>query len=136
MPDPQAESTFAASRLSWSWEVGPTSVGTAAAVSRFAAGTTRMAGPARYINRTARLLPTAGPVLELTRGKSATDSASSIRALFNLSAQEQPIPDGDSGRLLWSSEAERYHGARRADLPIASCCHTNASSLTHSINVG
>ena len=54
-------------------------------------------------------------VLELIRGKSGTGSQDSIRALFNLSAQEQRIPDGNSGRFYWSSEAEHYHGTRRAD---------------------
>ena len=67
-----------------------------------------------YSQRSARLLPTADLVLELTRGKPGADSQSSIRALFNLSPQEQPIPDEARGRMRWSSEEERYHGARRA----------------------
>ena len=116
VPDPQAESTFAASRLGWSWEADPHRAGLRRLYQDLLRAHREWPALRDDINRTARLLPTAGPVLELTRGRAGTDSEDSIRALFNLSAQEQRIPDGDSGRFYWSSEAEHYHGTRRADL--------------------
>lgn len=116
VPDPQAESTFEASRLSWSWESDPHRAGLRRLYQDLLRARREWPALRDDINRTARLLPTAGPLLELTRGKPGTDSQNTIRALFNLSDQEQRIPDGDSAHLRWSSEAERYHGARRADL--------------------
>lgn len=115
VPDPQAESTFEASRLSWSWESDPHRAGLRRLYQDLLRARREWPALRDDINRTARLLPTAGPLLELTRGKPGTDSQNTIRALFNLSDQEQRIPDGDSAHLRWSSEAERYHGARRAD---------------------
>ncbi|WHZ25902.1 MAG: malto-oligosyltrehalose trehalohydrolase [Nitrospira sp.] len=114
VPDPQAESTFAASRLSWSWEADPHRAGLRRLYQDLLRARREWPALRDGINRTARLLPTDDPVLELTRGK--FDSQDSIRALFNLSAQEQRIPDGVSVRFHWSSEAEQYHGTRRADL--------------------
>lgn len=116
VPDPQAESTFEASRLSWSWESDPHRAGLRRLYQDLLRARREWPALRDDINRTARLLPIAGPLLELTRGKPGTDSQNTIRALFNLSDQEQRIPDGDSAHLRWSSEAERYHGARRADL--------------------
>lgn len=116
VPDPQAESTFEASRLGWSWESDPHRAGLRRLYQDLLRARREWPALRDDINRTARLLPTAGPLLELTRGKPGTDSQNTIRALFNLSDQEQRIPDGDSAHLRWSSEAERYHGARRADL--------------------
>lgn len=116
VPDPQAESTFEASRLSWSWESDPHRAGLRQLYQDLLRARREWPALRDDINRTARLLPTAGPLLELTRGKPGTDSQNTIRALFNLSDQEQRIPDGDSAHLRWSSEAEPYHGTRRADL--------------------
>src|SRR6185312_15141768 len=113
VPDPQAESTFAASRLSWSWESDSHRSGLRRLYQDLLRVRREWPVLRDYVQRTACLLPTADPVLKLIRGESGVDSQHSIRALFNLSAQEQPIPDGARGRLRWSSEAERYHGARR-----------------------
>jgi maltooligosyltrehalose trehalohydrolase len=115
VPDPQAESTFAASRLGWSWEADPHRAGLRRLYQDLLRARREWPALRDDINRTARLLPTAGPVLELIRGRVGTEE-DSIRAFFNLSAQEHRIPDGDSRRFYWSSEAERYHGTRRADL--------------------
>ena len=114
VPDPQAESTFTAARLSWSWESDPHRSGLRRLYQDLLRARREWPALRDYSQRTARLLPTADPVLELTRGKLGADSQPAIRALFNLSAKEQPIPDGGRGRLRWSSEAERYHGARHA----------------------
>jgi maltooligosyltrehalose trehalohydrolase len=116
VPDPQAESTFAASRLSWSWD-DPQRAGLRRLYQDLLRARREWPALRDYVRRTARLLPTAESVLELTRGSSGTESQHSIRALFNLSAEEQPLPDGDQGRRRWSSEADRYHGVRRAHGP-------------------
>jgi maltooligosyltrehalose trehalohydrolase len=117
VPDPQAESTFAASRLSWSWDSDPHRSGLRRLYQDLLRARREWPALRDYVQRTACLLSTADPVLELTRGKPGADSQHSIRALFNLSAQEQPLPEGSRDRFRWSSEAERYHGARRARGP-------------------
>jgi 1,4-alpha-glucan branching enzyme len=111
VPDPQAESTFAASRLSWSWESDPHRSGLRRLYQDLLRARREWPALRDYVQRTACLLPTADPVLELIRG---AKSQHSVRALFNLSAQEQTITDAGLGRLRWSSEAERYHGVRGA----------------------
>ena len=111
VPDPQAESTFAASRLSWSWESDPHRSGLRRLYQDLLQARREWPALRDYVQRTACLLQTADPVLELIRG---AKSQHSVRALFNLSAQEQTIPDAGLGRLRWSSEAERYHGVRGA----------------------
>jgi maltooligosyltrehalose trehalohydrolase len=117
VPDPQAESTFGASRLSWSWDSDPHRAGLRRLYQDLLRARREWPALRDYRRRTACLLPTADSVLELTRGNPGTESRHSIRALFNLSAEEQPVPDGDHGRWRWSSEADRYHGARRAHGP-------------------
>jgi maltooligosyltrehalose trehalohydrolase len=117
VPDPQAESTFGASRLSWSWDSDPHRAGLRRLYQDLLRVRREWPALRDYRRRTACLLPTADSVLELTRGNPGTESRHSIRALFNLSAEEQPVPDGDHGRWRWSSEADRYHGARRAHGP-------------------
>ncbi len=113
VPDPQAESTFAASRLSWSWESDPHRSGLRRLYQDLLRARREWTALRDYVQRTARLLSGNDHVLELVRGKSGASSRHSVRALFNLSAQEQPIPDDARGRLRWSSEEERYYGARR-----------------------
>lgn len=44
------------------------------------------------------------------------DAGGTIQAFFNLTAQPQTIPFQDLATVLWTSEAERYHGGRRADM--------------------
>jgi maltooligosyltrehalose trehalohydrolase len=113
VPDPQAQSTFAASQLSWSWESDPHRSGLRRLCQDLLRARREWASLCDYGQRTARLLSTADPVLEMTRGEPGPDFQYSIRALFNLSAKEQPIPEEGGGCLRWSSEAELYHGVRR-----------------------
>ena len=115
VPDPQAEATFEASRLSWSWESDPHRSGLRLLYQDLLRARREWPALRDYVQRTARLLPTTDHVLELTRGKSGTDSQGTIRALFNLSEREQRIPDGGDEHFRWSSEAERYHGMRNPD---------------------
>lgn len=114
VPDPQAESTLETSRLSWSWELDPHRSGMRQLYQDVLRMRREWPALRNYMKRSARLLRTVEPVLELIRGESGDNSEDTIRALFNLSALEQPIPEVAGSRLRWSSEAERYNGARRA----------------------
>jgi hypothetical protein len=55
-----------------------------------------------------------GPVIELTRG----DGEGAVRAYFNLSREEAPLPGGATGALLFSSESARYFGGRKDGDPV------------------
>jgi maltooligosyltrehalose trehalohydrolase len=115
VPDPQAESTFAAARLSWSWPEGTARAGLRRLYADLLAARRRWPALRDFENRTARLVPDvdAGPVLELTRGR---EPAGTVRAFFNLDGRPRPLPRGDSEgqRVLFSSEADRYAGGRRS----------------------
>jgi maltooligosyltrehalose trehalohydrolase len=104
VPDPQAETTFAAAKLSWSWPEGTPRAGLRRLYRDLL--TARREWPAlRDVDRREACLkpdPDAGPVLELVRG-------GVLRASFNLSGQPQPLPDA-GGQLLFSSEAATYGG--------------------------
>ncbi|MGC4097008.1 MAG: malto-oligosyltrehalose trehalohydrolase [Nitrospira sp.] len=112
VPDPQAESTFDVSRLTWSWESDPHQSGLRKLYQDLLRARREWPVLRDYVQRTACLLPIANPVLELIRGVQSADPQQSLRALFNLGRDEQPIPDKSRGRLRWSSEAECYHGDR------------------------
>jgi maltooligosyltrehalose trehalohydrolase len=114
VPDPQAESTFDASRLTWSWESDPHKSGLRALYHDLLRARREWSSLRDYGHRTARLLPTALPILELIRGDLIATPSQSLRALFNLTSEEQPVPGGSQGQLRWTSEAERYHGTRMA----------------------
>lgn len=113
VPDPQDESTFAASRLVWSWESDPHRSGLRRLYHDLLRARREWPALRDYVQRSACVLPTTDPVLELIRGKSGASSPLSMRMLFNLSARKQSISHQVHGRLWWSSEAERYQGGRR-----------------------
>jgi maltooligosyltrehalose trehalohydrolase len=118
VPDPQAESTFAASRLTWSWEEEPHKAGLRRLYQDLLRA--RRVWPAMrdFTRRTARLLPGTQPhaLLELSRGASTTAPGTMLQAYFNLTPASQPLPSPAGLRVLWSSEAEQYNGSRRAGL--------------------
>ena len=118
VPDPQAKSTFAASRLTWSWESDQHKSGLRRLYQDLLR--TRHEWPALrdYSQRSARILPEtqSGVILELVRGGRRPDDGGTIQAFFNLTAQPQTIPFQHLATVLWTSEAERYHGGRRADM--------------------
>ncbi len=118
VPDPQAKTTFAASRLTWSWESDQHKAGLRRLYQDLLR--TRHEWPALrdYSQRSARMLPEtqSGVILELVRGGRRPDAGGAIQAFFNLTAQSQTIPFRDLATVLWTSEAERYHGGRRADM--------------------
>ena len=119
VPDPQSEATFAASRLTWSWEADQRKSGLRCLYQdllRF-----RHTWPALrdFSQRSARMLPDAqaGSILQLVRGGWRPDEKGTIQAFFNLTAQPQSIPFQDLPAPLWTSEATLYHGERRAGIP-------------------
>jgi maltooligosyltrehalose trehalohydrolase len=115
VPDPQGETTFAASRLSWSWPNGTKAAG----LRRLYADllTARRAWPPLrdFVHRQARLLPEQGRpvVLHLTRG---TGDDGVIQVFFNLTNHPQSIdmPPESALVILFASESVRYAGNRVA----------------------
>ena len=115
VPDPQSESTFEASRLTWSWD-DPHKAG----IRRLYADLlrARRTWPAlrNLTQRAARLVPKSdsGPVLELIRGGRRHKADKTLRILFNLSGEAQDCPGSDR-TPAWSSESKEYDGARQAE---------------------
>jgi maltooligosyltrehalose trehalohydrolase len=115
VPDPQAETTFAASRLSWSWPEGSRRAATRRLYQDLLAARRRWPALQDFSRRAARLLPdeSAAAVLHLVRGAPGVEEGTALHAYFNLTAQVQPVPRGPGGlALLFSSEATRYQGSR------------------------
>jgi maltooligosyltrehalose trehalohydrolase len=109
VPDPQAESTFASARLSWSWPEGTAQAGLRGLYRDLLAA--RRCWPALrdFQRRSARLLPDAqtAAVLELVRGDT-------LHASFNLTDRPQPLPAERAGmEVLFSSAARVYGGERQ-----------------------
>jgi maltooligosyltrehalose trehalohydrolase len=121
VPDPQAEATFAAAKLSWSWPEGSPRARLRRLYRDLIAARRDWPALRDFQRRSARLLPDRqrGPVLELIRGDERTDK--SMRAFFNLSDQPWPLPDGIPAemRMLFSSESSHYGGIRNANGTIA-----------------
>jgi maltooligosyltrehalose trehalohydrolase len=116
VPDPQAESTFAASRLSWSWPEGTPRAGLRRLYRDLLAARREWPALRDFRDRKARLLPGAegGQVLELLRGGPAAAGGKTVLAYFNLTDRPQPLPaGGELGEVLFTSEAARYAGNRR-----------------------
>jgi maltooligosyltrehalose trehalohydrolase len=116
VPDPQAESTFEASRLSWSWPDGTFHAGLRRLYHDLLVA--RRAWPALrdFSRRAARLLPDDehSAVLELIRGGREPGPGETLQVYFNLTSQPQPVPQnsGLTDRFLFSSEARIYAGGR------------------------
>ncbi|MBL8792386.1 MAG: malto-oligosyltrehalose trehalohydrolase [Planctomycetia bacterium] len=104
VPDPHGEATFASARLSWSWPEGSAAAGLRQLHVDLLAARRTWPALQDFVQRTARWQ--SGSVLELMRGT----EPHALRALFNLTATAQPCAAG--GRVLFSSEAVRYAGAR------------------------
>jgi maltooligosyltrehalose trehalohydrolase len=134
LPDPQAEETFAAARLSWSWPEGTPRAGLRRLYRDLLAARRDWPALRDFRRRSARLLEGTGagagvgagagagegPVLELIRGDEASGEA--IRALFNLGDRVRPVPGGGgpaATSALFSSEAPRYGGGRHRPGPVA-----------------
>ena len=111
MLDPQAESTFAAAKLSWSWPEGSHRAGLRRLYADLLAARRRWPALRDFTQRTVHLLPDeqAPALLHLTRGRE-----SELHVYCNLTEQTQELPNAASeGRvLLFSSEMSPYHGGR------------------------
>lgn len=115
VPDPQAESTFASAKLSWSWPEGTPQEGMRRLYADLLAARRRWPALRDFVNRRARLRPhpETGPVIELTRGV-RSDAAGVLRACFNFSPEPQPLPETlGAAQAIFSSESARYGGDRR-----------------------
>jgi maltooligosyltrehalose trehalohydrolase len=113
MLDPQAEATFHAAKLSWSWPEGSHRAGLRQLYADLLAARRRWPALRDFAHRSVRLLPDAQtPVLlHLVRGNGTSGE---LHAYFNLTGQWQPLPmKAREGRgLLFSSELMIYHGGR------------------------
>lgn len=107
VPDPLAESTFTASRLSWSWPEGSRQAGLRRLYADLLQARREWPGLRQDGKRAARL--GSGPVLELTRGASPD---ACLTAYFNLTSAAQPLSIADRRSVLFSSEDMRYAGSR------------------------
>jgi maltooligosyltrehalose trehalohydrolase len=109
VPVPDAEGTFEAARLSWSWPEGSRVAGMRRLYGDLLRARREWAGLHDFEHRTSRLWPDTeqGPVLELARGVGPV----AVRAFFNLSGDVQELP-GHEGMVWFSSELARYGGER------------------------
>jgi maltooligosyltrehalose trehalohydrolase len=116
VPDPQAEGTFAASRLSWSWPDGTSRAGLRWLYQDLLAARRNWPALSDFSRRSVRLLGEPGQpaVLHLIRGGRAREPGFTLEAYFNLTDQRQPLPHPTDPReaFLFSSEARRYCGER------------------------
>jgi maltooligosyltrehalose trehalohydrolase len=115
VPDPQADGTFEASRLTWAWPERSFHAGLRRLYHDLLAA--RRAWPALgdFTHRSARLLPDEehGPVLHVVR---SARPGQTLQVFFNLTDMHQGLtwPAGMEDHLLFSSEDRRYEGARQA----------------------
>jgi maltooligosyltrehalose trehalohydrolase len=113
VPDPQAEATFAASKLNWSWPTGSGRDGLRRLYQDLLGARRRWPALRDFARRTARLLPDTerAAVLELVRGG---EPDGTLYAHFNLTDRPQTLEGvpGVGQPRLFTSEAARYGGAR------------------------
>jgi maltooligosyltrehalose trehalohydrolase len=125
IPDPQAESTLAASRLTWSWPAGSRREGLRRLYRDLLAARRHWPALRDFRHKEARLLPDEdqAAVLELVRG-SAREPGTRLHVFFNLTDRSQPLPEtaGSRGVWLFSSETGRYQGSRPEGEPPQRLC--------------
>jgi maltooligosyltrehalose trehalohydrolase len=111
VPDPQAESSFNQSRLTWSWPDGTHQAGVRRLYRDLLRARRRWPALKNYQQRSARLV---GSALELIRGGAAPEPGVTLRISFNLTAEAQPLPPFSVNQeaVLFSSEAKPYGGQR------------------------
>ena len=117
VPDPQAETTFAASRITWLWKSDRHKSGLRRLYQDLLRMRLKWPALRNYSQRSARLLSgnQSGGILELIRGGHAPSENGTLQAFFNLTPQPQTLPVRNLKNLLWTSEAEHYHGRRQTD---------------------
>jgi maltooligosyltrehalose trehalohydrolase len=113
VPDPNAESTFASARLSWSWPEGSPRFGLRRLHRDLLTARREWPGMKDMVCRRARLVRDheKGLLLESLTGSTPERS---VRAVFNLKQRAFELHEdiGMGQRVLFSSEAEVYGGAR------------------------
>ncbi|MHB1556627.1 MAG: malto-oligosyltrehalose trehalohydrolase [Isosphaeraceae bacterium] len=112
VPDPQAESTYASAKLSWSWPEGTPRAGLRRLYRDLLRARREWPALRDFERRSASLVEgggNVGPVLELVRG------GGSLRAVFNLGGRTAwyPVMLGGKESILLRSEAPEYGGNRR-----------------------
>jgi maltooligosyltrehalose trehalohydrolase len=115
VPDPQAEATFTASKLSWSWPEGSRRAGLRRLYQDLLAARRNWPALRDMVRRRARLL-SGDAVLELVRGDESRKQE--FRAYFNLTGESQSLPaPGPEFVTLFCSESSRYGGGRKEHDP-------------------
>jgi maltooligosyltrehalose trehalohydrolase len=120
IPDPQAESSFTGSRLSWSWPEGSPQAGMRQLYRDLLAARREWPALRNWLDRHARFITTAseGVVLELIRGGTTLDAPGAIGCYFNLSGTSQPLPEEIARRTFrFSSEEGIYRGTTEQSTP-------------------
>jgi maltooligosyltrehalose trehalohydrolase len=115
IPDPQAETTFENSRLTWSWQNAPHRAGLRRLYQHLLRAR-RMWPPMQdFSHRYARLISgrKQDSILHLLRG-APQKLAHTVEIYFNLSAAPESLPQPQGSQLLWSSESRQYDGERDA----------------------
>src|SRR5262249_31717151 len=99
VPDPQAESTFAAARLRWSWPEGTPRAGMRRLYGDLLAARREWPALRDFRDRTAQVLPGAdgGHVLELIRGGRGVEPGKTVQAYFNLTDRPQRHRGAEAG---------------------------------------
>lgn len=124
LPDPHAEATFDAARLSWSWPEGTPRAGLRRLYADLLAARREWPALRDFRTRAARLYPdeATAHVLELIRGGTTPEPGRTVRAVLNLTGEPEPLPEGAAAppdALLFSSESAHYAGTRQRGEPVA-----------------
>jgi maltooligosyltrehalose trehalohydrolase len=114
IPDPQAEETFRAARLAWSWPEGTIHANLRRLYQDLLKMRKRLSALRDFQRNPAHLLPDPenGPVVRLLRGPLQGEK---VQVFFNLDGQPQSLPGvpHQGQKLLFSSEAPPYGGNRQ-----------------------
>jgi maltooligosyltrehalose trehalohydrolase len=108
IPDADAVETFNSARLTWSWPEDSSQAGLRRLYQDLLSARRDWPPLKDFVNRAAKFVGDAEDVLELIRGH-----AHEIRSYFNLTPRRQPLPAGSREKVLFRSESNRYHGARK-----------------------
>jgi maltooligosyltrehalose trehalohydrolase len=115
--DPQAEESFARSRLGWSWPEQSHAAGLRRLYQDLIAARRDWPALRDFHNRRAELLPNSETprVIRFVRAAASHRASGALVAFFNLTATEQrlDLSLADDSVLLMCSEGSRYRGSRR-----------------------
>lgn len=114
VPDPQSPSTFNQSCLTWRWDEVPHKAGLRRLYSDLLEARRMWPAMQNYAERMSRLHrgPDGGIVLEMVRGGTKVEEEKTAQAFYNFTDTTQDLPAKELPVLLFSSEWNRYDGAR------------------------